>query len=234
MSDHEPTPGRRDGAPPDDRDPTTAQMLVDPVAQSGPSGEDDADVEWVSQATHGVRIAIPVATLIAVGLVAAGFWAGAALQKSQNSSSGTGSLAGLAARLRSGLAGGATGASGLRGFGGAGAAGAAAIGTVSVVNGDTLYVQSTTTGSIVKVTLGRSTTVTRNASARPADLRPGDTVVVEGTTSTGGAVTATSVSATAPGVRSTLGGGRGGFLGALGGGATGSSGGSAPSLFGGG
>ena len=52
------------------------------------------------------------------------------------------------------------------------------------------------------MTLTKSTTITRNADATAIDLRPGDTVTVQGATGSGGAVTATSVSATAPGVTS--------------------------------
>ena len=56
------------------------------------------------------------------------------------------------------------------------------------------------TGSLVKVTLGPSTTITRNAKAPAVGLRPGDTVIVQGSTGGNGNVTASSVSATAPGV----------------------------------
>ncbi len=99
----------------------------------------------------------------------------------------------------------ATGGGGFGGFGGGGfASSAAATGTISVVDGNTLYVL-TATGSLVKVTLTPSTTITRNADATAVDLRPGDTVVVQGTTSPNGNVSATSVAATAPGVSSTAG-----------------------------
>jgi len=199
----------------------------------------DSDEEWVSQTTHGIRLGVPAAALLALVLVAGGFWVGSALQKSHGGSSST--LAGVAARFRSAAGGvGATGAATASRFGGlfAGAgAGAAAgtAGTVSVVDGDTLYVL-TSTGSLVKVTLTKSTTITRNADAAAIDLRPGDTVTVEGATGSSGAVTATSVSATAPGVSSGFGGfGRG--LGAATGGATGATGSNTtttPALFGGG
>ena len=116
---------------------------------------------------------------------------------------GTGALAGLAARFRSAAGAGATGAAGAAAsrFGGlfGGAPPPRTTGTISVVNGDTLYVDDTATGSIVKVTLTKSTTITRNADAAAIDLRPGDTVTVQGATGSSGAVTATSVSATAPG-----------------------------------
>ena len=153
----------------------------------------------------GIRLAVPMALLLAVVLVAAGFWGGATLQKrSSGSGSGNSSLASaFAARLRAagGATGatGATGASGAAGFGGFGGSSAAAIGTVSVVDGTTLYVLSAT-GSLVKVTLGPSTTITRNAKTPAVGLRPGDTVIVQGATGGNGDVIASSVSATAPGV----------------------------------
>jgi hypothetical protein len=80
----------------------------------------------------------------------------------------------------------------------------------------------TTGGALVKVTLGPSTSITRNAKSTPIDLRPGDTVVVQGATAADGNVSAASVSATAPGVSSAgaFGGGRLGGPGASG--ATGS------------
>jgi len=180
-----------------------------------PEGALEED-EWpVRGPARGIRLAVPAAALIAVLLVGAGFWGGATLQKDRGSSSGGGGggAAALASRLRA-LAGatgatgarGATGASGAGGlFGGGGGLGGAAAGTagtISVVDGNVLYVL-TTSGALVKVTLDPSTTtITRNAGTKAIDLRPGDTVVVQGTTSANGDVSATSVAATAPGVTS--------------------------------
>ena len=99
-----------------------------------------------------------------------------------------------------------------------GGSSAAAVGTISVVDGKTLYVLSST-GSLVKVTLGPSTTITRNAKAPASGLRPGDTVIVQGSTAGNGNVTASSVSATAPGVSAGGGGFGGGRFGGAGRGA---------------
>jgi hypothetical protein len=243
VSDQPPDPVNAGGARPDEgateERPTIAGTLTASLDGSGwAAGEDagDADEEWVSQATHGIRLGVPVAALLAVVLIAGGFWGGAALYKSHGGAS-TGSLAGFAARLRSAVgASGATGATASRfgGFGGLGGSAAAAIGTISVVDGDTLYVE-TTAGSLVKVTLTKSTTITRNADATAIDLRPGDAVTVQGATGGNGTVAATSVSATAPGVSSGFAGfgrGAGGF-GATGSTGTGSSTTTTPSLFGG-
>ena len=210
-------------------DETTHEL---PPAAAEPPGVplDDGDDEWpVRGPAKGIRLAVPAAALIAVVLVAAGFWGGATLQK-RNGGSGSGSsslASAFAARLRSASgatgatgASGATGAAGFAGFGGGSSA--AAVGTVSVVDGNTLYVLSAT-GSLVKVTLGASTTITRNAKAPAVGLRPGDTVIVQGSTGANGNVTASSVSATAPGV--SAGGGFGGGGRFAGGGAGAASGG---------
>ena len=243
MSDHLPGPESSSSVPLDDgqteEHPTIAQELATPLDQPGwLAGEDgdDGDEEWVSQTTRGIRLGVPVAALIAVVLIAAGFWGGAELQKNQGGGTST-SLAGLAARFRGAAGAGATGATGSLAsrFGGF-ASTAAAAGTITVVDGNTLYVNDTSTGSLVKVTLTKSTTITRNADSVAADLRPGDTVTVQGATGDTGAVTATSVSATAPGVSSGFGGfGRGaGGAGATATPSTGSTTTTTPALFGGG
>jgi len=161
------------------------------------------DEEWVSQTTRGIRLALPIAGLLAVVLVAAGFWGGAELEKNRGSSN---SPASLASRFRSAAGTGSTPGSGFPfGGGGLGGSSAAATGTLSVVAGNTLYVL-TSTGSLVKVTLTKSTTITRNADTTAVDLRPGDTVTVQGATASNGDVAATSISATASGVSSSTGG----------------------------
>ena len=93
------------------------------------------------------------------------------------------------------------GAAAFPGLGGAGALGAATTGTVTSVSGSTLYVTNSS-GNLVKVTVGPSATVNRNAKSSLASLQVGDTVVVQGSKATNGSVTATSVSATEAGVSS--------------------------------
>jgi hypothetical protein len=185
--------------------------------------DEDGDDEWPDRGpSGGIRLAVPTAALVALLLVGGGFWAGAALQKSHGSSSSSGgAAASFLSRFRaaagaSGAAGtGTTGTSGAGGFGFGSSA--AATGTISVVDGKVLYVL-TTSGALVKVTLTPSTSITRNAKSTPIELRPGDTVVIQGATATDGNVSASSVSATAPGVSSAgaFGGGRFGGLGAAG------------------
>jgi len=98
--------------------------------------------------------------------------------------------AGAAGAAGAGAAGGAAGAGRLLGLGGAG--GDATFGTVSTVNGRTLYVTAAS-GNTVKVRLTSSTKISKTRSAKRSAIRPGDTIVVQGITGSGGAVTAASV-----------------------------------------
>jgi hypothetical protein len=183
---------------------------------------DDEDDEWPVRApAKGIRLGIPAAIIAAVLLLALGFWGGAIAQKNHGNASAANGAAGFAARLRNAATGGTsptgtTGAGG-NGFqvpgGGIGASGSnATTGTISVVAGDTLYIL-TASNQLVKVTLNPSTTVTRNAKTKAVQLRPGDTVVVQGAAGKSGSVQASSVAATAQGVTAT-----GGGFGGLGGG----------------
>jgi hypothetical protein len=249
MSDHLPGPENPGVGPLDahtEEYPAVTKTIATPPDGPGwlaSDDEGDSDEEWVSQTTRGIRLGVPAAALLALVLVAGGFWGGAALEKSHSGGS-TSALASVAARFRSAAGGlGATGTAGSAAsrFGGlfGGTAGTAGtVGTISVVNGNTLYVADTATGSIVKVTLTKSTTITRNADAAAIDLRPGDTVTVQGATGSSGAVTATSVTATAPGITTGFAGfGRGlgaGTTTGTGTGATGSNTTTTPALFGGG
>ncbi len=138
-------------------------------------------------------MAWPVAVLLVLLIAGGGIWGGAALQRSQGSTTGAGSIASaFASRFAS--ARGATGARG--GFGGASTA--AASGTVTEIQGSTLYVTNAS-GNLVEVKIDTSTTVTRNAKTTLSGLAPGDTVVVEGTKAKNGTVTASSIAATAAG-----------------------------------
>ena len=170
------------------------------VAASGSPGEldgtlGDDDEEWpVRGPRKGIRMPVPTMLLLAVLIGAGGLWGGAALQRSHGSTS-TSSAASPFAALRGG------GASGISGLGGAGPLGGATTGTVTSVIGSTLYVTNSS-GNLVKVTVGSSATVNRNAKSSLASLQVGDTVVVQGSKASNGSVTATSVSATEAGVSS--------------------------------
>jgi hypothetical protein len=165
------------------------------------------------------KLLTPVTVLLLVVLFAAGgFIGGVLVQKGQGSSTsalagaGTG---GFASRF------GASGASGTSGtgagfrslFGGGAAGGGATIGTVSSIDGKTLYVTEAGGNTVAVVTTPESK-ITKNESVGSSAIHPGDSVVVEGITGSKGAITASSVndsgsssSATGGGFASLFGGG---------------------------
>jgi hypothetical protein len=76
---------------------------------------------------------------------------------------------------------------------GTSASGDATTGTVKLVDGDIIYVQTAT--GVVRVKTTGSTKVTVAKKAKPADIKAGSSVVVQGTPGQDGSVTATSVGA---------------------------------------
>ncbi|MEA2275083.1 MAG: hypothetical protein QOC78_43 [Solirubrobacteraceae bacterium] len=169
----------------------------------------------------------PVTVALAAVLVAAGgFVAGALVQKHEGGGTAAaatgrgagGGFAALAGARRAGAGGGA-------GAGGAAGAGAT-VGQVSVVDGSTLYVTGAQ-GNTVRVRPAPGATVTRTVRSSARSIRPGETVVVQGTTTRSGAISATSIRATAAGL------GFGGFGGGgSGGSGRGGAGGAVDQLFG--
>ena len=184
--------------------PVTRSQVKPPTTSRGtlvfdPSSEPE---DWPARGpAKGIRLAWPLAVLFVLLIAGGGIWGGAALQRSQGTSTGTSSIASAFASRFAGTRG--TGATGARSFGGTSTA--AATGTVTEVKGTTLYVTNAS-GNLVEVTLTPSTTVTRNAKTSLSGLAPGDTVVVQGTTAKNGTVTAASVAATAQGVTAGFGG----------------------------
>lgn len=166
-----------------------------------PAGEPE---DWPARGpAKGIRLGWPVAVLLVVLIAGGGIWGGAALQRSQGSTTSSSPLASALASRFGPAARGVSGGSATRGFGGASTA--AATGTVTEIKGTTLYITNAS-GNLVEVTLTPSTTVTRNAKTSLSGLAPGDTVVVQGTTAKNGTVTAASVAATAQGVTAGFGG----------------------------
>jgi hypothetical protein len=129
--------------------------------------------------------------LSAVLLLAVGFIGGVEVQKR----SGSSSSGGAAAARFAGRLGGTSSASPSSG---------ATTGQVANKRGRTLYV--TQNGTTVKVRTTAATKVTRTAVSKVRAVHPGDTVVVQGSTSASGTVKATSVTATASNASSGLGG----------------------------
>jgi hypothetical protein len=122
--------------------------------------------------------ALPVATLAALALAAAGFYGGVEVQKGQGDSA----TSAVSARAPGGAAAGGTSAT------------SATTGTVKSTNNGMLTI-TTSDGKAVKVQPTADATVTRNAESDATEVHPGDTVVVEGTTASDGTVTATRVTA---------------------------------------
>jgi hypothetical protein len=140
-----------------------------------------------------------IVALMLVLFAACGFIGGVLVQKAQGSgSSATSGFAGSGLASRFGASG-ASGASGAASsfrslFGGGGAAGGGAtIGTVSSIKGKTLYVTETSGNTVAVVTTPESK-VTKSESVGASAIHPGDSVVVDGITTSKGTVTASSVS----------------------------------------
>jgi hypothetical protein len=129
------------------------------------------------------RLVTPVTLALTGVLIAAlGFIGGVQVQKHQG---GTRASGRAGAFTRGGFT-----------PGGAGGASNATVGSVANVNGHTFYVTDTS-GATVKVKTDGNSKVTRTAVSSVHEVHPGDTVIVQGTKSSSGTVTASSVTATA-------------------------------------
>jgi hypothetical protein len=134
------------------------------------------------------------AALAAVLLAALGFIGGVQVQKSSAdspSAAGSGFARGGASPSDAGGASGAT------------------LGTVANVDGKTLYVTDSS-GATIRIKTTSNSKLARTAVAKVGAVHPGDTVIVQGTKSSTGTVTATSVTATAKNATSGLAGRFGG------------------------
>lgn len=167
--------------------------------------------------------------LLAVLLVAVGFVGGVLVQKGQGGAAASGGGGGGAGRLAAALA--AARGGGAGGFARAGGAGGATFGTVTTVQGDTLYVTDAQ-GNTVKVTAAKGASVTRQVDSAVRAIQPGSTVIVQGAAQRG-AIVATSIRAMPAGAGGGFGFGGGGGGGTAGAGASGG-GGVVDQLFGGG
>jgi hypothetical protein len=157
--------------------------------------------------TRRPRAKIPSLTLVLAAIVvaSAGFLGGALVGKHYGSSS-SGNLSAafsrFAARASASTSGGTGGTggtgSGSGGRGGLFGGGNATVGTIKLIDGGTVYVQ-TTAGDIVQVATSAGTKVTVSSTVPVTDLRPGETVIVEGSKNSSGAIAATSISQTSAG-----------------------------------
>jgi Domain of unknown function (DUF5666) len=174
------------------------------------------------------------AILLAVLLGAVGFYAGVRVEKGQmtTASTGTGSrslasiFAGAAARGGAATSGaGSSGAFSRFSGGGAAAGAGGSVGTVSAVNGHTVYLRSVS-GNTIKVSLNSATKITKSEPAARSAIRPGDAVVIRGASNANGTLSAASVSDSGASASAASGGSTAGA------GASGSSGSGVASLFG--
>ena len=174
------------------------------------------------------RLVTPASAALAAVLIAAvGFIGGVEVQKGQADTGGA--SGGAAAGGRAALAAGAAGAGGAArgGFAGRGGGpGNATVGSVANKRGSTLYVKDSD-GNTVRVKTTSHSKINRTATASVGAIHPGDTVIVQGTKSSGGTITATQVNATSSSATSGLAGlfGGGGFGGGGFGGGSGAGGG---------
>jgi hypothetical protein len=179
---------------------------------------DEAENEWFEDSGELPRrprrkLLSPLpAILLVVLLVATAFFAGVKVEKGQSSSStSSGFPAGLAALRAAGsgsssssrtttgsTTGGGGGFPSSGGFPGAGGlSGGLTTGEVSYVSGSTLYVNSGE--NTVKVSAPAGTKVSKTVSTSVHSIHPGDTVIVRGSQSGKGSVTASSISISSTG-----------------------------------
>ncbi len=193
---------------------TTAQVPVvstpnpaEPTSEADSLFVDEPD-EWPTQGpAKGVRMPWLAALLLVLLVASVGIWGGAYMQRHSSSSTSSAASAFPFALGRSSSGGTSALTKALANI---------TSGTVTDIIGDTLYV-TTSSGNLVAVKVGSTTTIDRNAKSSLSSLKPGDTVTVQGTKSATGSVTAASVSATQSGVSTTGGfGGFGGFGGSSG------------------
>lgn len=154
------------------------------------------DLEMFLSARPPRRKLPKVTLLLATGvLLGAGFTGGVEAQKHLGSSSSSSSALATALREASSAA--------------SHALAGETIGTVLLVDGSTVYVTSTS-GGIVKVLTTPATTVEVTQSATVGALKPGEDVVVRGSTTSNGIVSASSISEESAGGSGYSGAGGGG------------------------
>jgi hypothetical protein len=170
---------------------------LEPVALDDDPFDDDLESKLQARAPLPItKLTVGLASLV---LVVAGFLGGVLVQKnfgsSSNSNSGAGAFnpAALASRA-------AAGGFGNRGNGGggtgtatgSGTGGGGTTGTVTLVDGTTVYV-TTSTGDVVIVHTGTNTAVQATQTEAVKDIKVGSTVTVTGSTASDGSVTATRI-----------------------------------------
>ena len=159
----------------------------------------DGDLTAALARRPKVRLPSLTMTLFVAAVAALGFLGGAFTDKHLGASSSPAASAfsrfAAAAGASSSAGTGSTSSTGFAGRGGGlfGGSGAGTFGTVKLVDGNIVYVQ-TAAGDIVQVTTSAATKVTISSPGQVKDLLPGETIIVEGSKNANGSVAATSIS----------------------------------------
>ncbi|HEX6468919.1 MAG TPA: hypothetical protein VF069_07455 [Streptosporangiaceae bacterium] len=208
--DEETTVATKHRKPADER-AAPAAMTPDELLETSPFG-DDLSTELAARPPRRAR---PGATMyLGAGvLVVAGFLGGVQADKHWGSRPGSGNADALQRAIASRL-GGAGGSGQNATQQGRSGTGNLTLGTVKLVDGKTIYVQ-TTAGTIVQVKTDGSTRIQVSKEGTVKDLQTGSTVIVQGTPGADGTVKASSVNSAAglPAGRGLFGGGGGGGTG---------------------
>ncbi|MDQ1680710.1 MAG: hypothetical protein QOI42_1569 [Frankiaceae bacterium] len=168
----------------------------EPTSGAEPVGDtDDGDTDdWLTPSPHKKRPRLLTTALAGATLLAVAFTGGVLVQKNHDQSLvSAGSAPGGFFGGRGGgfAAGGAAGAAAAPAAG-TSAAGPAVIGQVVSRNGQVLTIRNVA-GKTVQVTIPAGTTATQQTTIALAKLTAGSNVVVTGTTSPSGAITATAI-----------------------------------------
>ncbi len=170
-------------------DERTLQMTISHPEEMRPEeilaeGPDSRDIAAELAAPPRRRLPWLSLLLVAGTIAGAAFAGGAYFEKGNGTATAagarpTGGFAGFGGTAGGGAPGGTT-------------TGGATTGTVKLIDGSTVYL-TTSSGSVVKVTTKGTTKITTQQSGKAADLKPGQTVTVEGSTDSSGNVAATTV-----------------------------------------
>ena len=144
------------------------------------------------------RRKLPIATLVLAVLVvgAAAFFVGIKAEKSRLPASASAASSVAAPTAATASTGGRPNASPAASTAGAtrGSGAANIVGTVTSIDGTTLYVTDAA-GDVVKVTTNTGTTISKTDNGTVTDVAPGDSVVIQGVQSSAGVYAAQTVSA---------------------------------------
>lgn len=152
--------------------------------------------------------------LFVLACAAGAFYAGVVIEK--HSLGTTATAASTRTSARPATTGAGAGGAGAGAGAGAGGGGGATVGQVKLIDGNNIYVTDST-GNVVKVATSSASQIIVTSTGTVKDVKPGDTVIVTGTTGEDGTVSATAVRDSGAGGAA----GFGGFGGRRGGGGTG-------------